>query len=557
MAIVFPSSPTLNQIATVNGRKWIWDGTTWNEYGTAVAAIATSGSATDLVTGTVPTTRLPLATGAAVGVIQVGAGIVNTAGVLSVTTTSIDAAASAHKSQHATGGSDALTPSDIGAQKAIIVSSAGPSGGSNGDVWLQLASAQQLTPTTLSTSQNDYSPGDATIYRLSSSVAVNITGWTAWFDGSVRRVVNTGSFPITFRHQNSSSSDNNRFITPNSSDYVLAVGSDLSMYWDSTDSRIRINGGAVASVDNTTGIVSITKAIIYDFTLSSAPSGFTGSAGTWSGTLPTGWKFIDAVVISGGGGGGSGRSDVNTASRGGGGGASGSAITIARVTNTDTVSNSLAVVIGSGGTGGSAVTGTGDGNNGNAGTASTATIGGNLVLTATPGRYGSGGTSTAGGVAGTAQPTSSLGVGRFVSNLAGAGGFNAAGSADNRNNYYSTYQKGGGGGGGSGNGTEFAGGIGGLPCGELFGYDSSVTQPAAGTAGGGAGGSAPVSTGLRNIGTSGAGGGGSANGAGGAGGSALCYGGAGGGGGSGTSGSGGSGAGGNGGPGFIRLIIWS
>lgn len=240
MSIVFPSSPTLNQIATVNGRKWIWDGAAWSEYGTAVAAIAVTGSADDLTTGTVPVPRLPVATVSSLGVVQTSTGLVNTAGVLTVTTTSVGAAPSTHKSQHTSTGSDPLTPADIGAQKTIPSSSSAPTGGANGDIALQLASASQFTPTTLSSSQNNYSPSAAEIYRISATVAVNITGWTAWFDGSVRRIVNVGSFAITFPHQNSSSDENNRFITTTAGNFVLAAGGVATMYWDATDSRIRI-----------------------------------------------------------------------------------------------------------------------------------------------------------------------------------------------------------------------------------------------------------------------------------------------------------------------------
>jgi hypothetical protein len=240
MSIVFPSSPTLNQIATVNGRVWIWDGTVWAEYGEAVAAIAGSGSATDLGTGTVPVPRLPVATASSFGAVQPSTGIVNTAGVLTVTTASVGAAPSIHKSQHATAGSDPLTPADIGAQKAIPVSSSAPTGGVDGDLRLQLASAVQVTPTTLTTSQNNYNPGPGDIYRLSATVAVNLTGWVAWYDGTTKLLVNVGSFAITLRHQNSLSDENNRFITATAGDYILAPGGSMVLYWDAVDSRVRV-----------------------------------------------------------------------------------------------------------------------------------------------------------------------------------------------------------------------------------------------------------------------------------------------------------------------------
>jgi hypothetical protein len=36
-ALDFPSSPTLNQVYTANGRSWIWNGSAWNPYNTTNA----------------------------------------------------------------------------------------------------------------------------------------------------------------------------------------------------------------------------------------------------------------------------------------------------------------------------------------------------------------------------------------------------------------------------------------------------------------------------------------------------------------------------------------
>jgi hypothetical protein len=44
MAIDFPSSPTLNQRYTFNGRTWQWNGTAW----VALSQEATAGASLDL-----------------------------------------------------------------------------------------------------------------------------------------------------------------------------------------------------------------------------------------------------------------------------------------------------------------------------------------------------------------------------------------------------------------------------------------------------------------------------------------------------------------------------
>ncbi len=36
-ALDFPASPTLNEVYSANGRSWIWNGTTWNPYGSGIA----------------------------------------------------------------------------------------------------------------------------------------------------------------------------------------------------------------------------------------------------------------------------------------------------------------------------------------------------------------------------------------------------------------------------------------------------------------------------------------------------------------------------------------
>jgi hypothetical protein len=126
------------------------------------------------------------------------------------------------------------------AQKTITSGSAAPTGGSSGDYYIQTAAAGQVTPATLSASANDYAPGNGDIYRLSASAAVNLTGWTAWTDGTLKMLVNVGSFNITLKHQSTSSSASNRFITPTAGDYVLSSGSSMVAYWDATDSRVRV-----------------------------------------------------------------------------------------------------------------------------------------------------------------------------------------------------------------------------------------------------------------------------------------------------------------------------
>ena len=127
-----------------------------------------------------------------------------------------------------------------GLQKSITVSSAAPSGGSSGDLYVQTSAAGQVTPATLTADANDYAPGAGDIYRLSADAARNLTGWTAWNDGTVKLLVNVGVNNITLKHQSASSSASNRFIIQWAGDFVLSPGFSAILYNDATDSRIRV-----------------------------------------------------------------------------------------------------------------------------------------------------------------------------------------------------------------------------------------------------------------------------------------------------------------------------
>jgi hypothetical protein len=127
-----------------------------------------------------------------------------------------------------------------GLQKSITVSSAAPSGGSSGDLYVQTSASGQVTPATLTADANDYAPGAGDIYRLSADAARNITGWTAWTDGTVKLLVNVGVNNITLKHQSASSSASNRFIIQWSGDFVIGPGGSAIIFCDATDSRVRV-----------------------------------------------------------------------------------------------------------------------------------------------------------------------------------------------------------------------------------------------------------------------------------------------------------------------------
>jgi hypothetical protein len=301
----------------------------------------------------------------------------------------------------------------------------------------------------------------------------------------------------------------------------------------------------VTSVDGSTGVVTITKAEVFDFTATTKPAAASGSGGNYTWTIPAGAKRIDFFCVGAGAGGGSGRRGAaGTACCGGGGGGCGGWSEISYDVS-KLPSTTLSITAPAGGAGGAAPTA--NDTNGNAGSnvdpAGLVSCAGLTIAVALSATGGQGGTSAATVAGGGAQWTS-----LWTPNIAGAVGRSAAAGAAGGTQTFTSGQ-GGGGGGADASNNQYAGGAGGsLPILFLGG-----AAPTAGTAGGGAGANG-VSYHSR-VATGGAGGGGSSSGGGGAGGNGGFPGGGGGGGGGGRNGATG-GAGGNGGGALVRITVW-
>lgn len=98
-----------------------------------------------------------------------------------------------------------------------------------------------LTPTQLAANANDYAPSGyatASMMRLSSDAARDITGIDAGVGMGRLVLVNVGSFAITLKDADANSAAANRFAF--GADYVLAAGASVSIVYDSTSSRWRL-----------------------------------------------------------------------------------------------------------------------------------------------------------------------------------------------------------------------------------------------------------------------------------------------------------------------------
>jgi hypothetical protein len=170
------------------------------------------------------TYTLPAATVSTLGGVIVGAGLAVTSGTISVSygTSSSTACVgndsrlsdartpTAHASTHQTGGADAVA--------SVVV-----------------------TPSSLTADTNDWSIGTGDIFRVAGTAARNITGIAAGTSGQAILLVNVGSFALTLRHQNASSTAANRFTVPWAGDCVLAAnGGAVVLVYDSTSSTWRV-----------------------------------------------------------------------------------------------------------------------------------------------------------------------------------------------------------------------------------------------------------------------------------------------------------------------------
>ncbi len=100
-----------------------------------------------------------------------------------------------------------------------------------------------ISPTSLGADQNNYSPtslSTASVLRLTSSTAVNITGLAGGADGRILAVLNVGSNDIVLKDASASSTAANRFDI--GADVTLAASQGAVLIYDATSSRWRIAG---------------------------------------------------------------------------------------------------------------------------------------------------------------------------------------------------------------------------------------------------------------------------------------------------------------------------
>jgi hypothetical protein len=237
----------------------------------------------------------------------------------------------------------------------------------------KLAFTGVISPSSLVADQNDWAPTNwatSSRVRVSSSGAINITGFLATTDGDIKFVTNVGTSNITLVPSSSSSALANRIA--GGANIPIRPGEIALLIYDGTAACWRVSGRGAATP-----------------TLQNLTS---GTSATY--TTPTGATWLKVRMIGAGGAG------ATHASNGAAGGT--------------TSFNSVTAV---GGGGGTANTGTSAGQGGTAGTGGTGT-----ATLRVPGTQGNPGGSI---IAGASAPTGGVG---------GAGPFGGAGSAGSDSN---------------------------------------------------------------------------------------------------------------------------
>lgn len=108
----------------------------------------------------------------------------------------------------------------------------------------QVEFSSTITPSAISSNQNDYNPtgwSTANIVRLSTNDAStrDITGASAGASGELKWLVNTGPGTIRLQHEHASSSGVNRFLLASGTTFNMSVNGVVGILYDASSSRWR------------------------------------------------------------------------------------------------------------------------------------------------------------------------------------------------------------------------------------------------------------------------------------------------------------------------------
>lgn len=97
-----------------------------------------------------------------------------------------------------------------------------------------------VTPAQITGNVNDYAPGRANLYLLSSDASHNVTGLVAGTNGEMRHAINVGANDIVLTHQDAASAAANRFNCAGGASITLQPEDFLILLYETATNRWRI-----------------------------------------------------------------------------------------------------------------------------------------------------------------------------------------------------------------------------------------------------------------------------------------------------------------------------
>lgn len=157
-----------------------------------------------------------------------------------------------------------------------------------------------LSPSQITSNQNDYNPGRGSFFRLSTDASRTITGFATGHavvadrNGQHLPIVNVGSFDLVLAHQSASSTASNRIITDTGADLTIGAGKAAFLLYDATTERWRVlwrspGGGAAYSMSTISGVTTISTLTNHSL--------FACSSASYTITLPTAASSTGFILI--------------------------------------------------------------------------------------------------------------------------------------------------------------------------------------------------------------------------------------------------------------------
>jgi len=101
--------------------------------------------------------------------------------------------------------------------------------------------ANENTPASISTSQNNYVPGNYDVLRINATADVSITGIANGKKGRFLEIINVGTGKITLPHESASSIAVNRFTVVGGEDIIMFPTARIRIYYDVTLERWQVS----------------------------------------------------------------------------------------------------------------------------------------------------------------------------------------------------------------------------------------------------------------------------------------------------------------------------